>query len=149
MEIKHKQSVSSTNDWAREHAASGGVLPMAFVADTQTVGRGQRSNTWDSPVGWTYLSIAFPPQAEPATDLPLAVAKHVCEVLAHHIPTESFWVKPPNDVYRSGPDGTDEKVAGILVEQNPDALIIGIGVDYAPEGLAKALVNRLETAILT
>jgi len=145
MEIQHRKSVTSTNDWAREYAASGAPLPMAFVADTQTAGRGQRSNTWDSPIGWTYLSIALPPAGEPAIDLPLQVAQVVRDVLDTRCDAnDSFRVKPPNDVYRTASDGADEKIAGILVEQAKDALIIGIGIDYPPGEFVTEIIEAFE-----
>jgi len=146
MKIQHKASVTSTNDWAREHASSGGALPMAFCADEQTAGRGQRANTWDSPCGWTYLSVALPPVDGPALDLPLQVAHVVREVLETLRGGDgSFWVKPPNDVYRTAPEGTDAKIAGILVEQTADALVIGVGIDYPPKELVGSVVDAIES----
>jgi BirA family biotin operon repressor/biotin-[acetyl-CoA-carboxylase] ligase len=137
VKIKQRESVTSTNDWAREYAVEGGALPCAFLAQEQTAGRGRRENTWDSPVGWTYLSIAFPPVADPLTKLPLEVAEAVCNLLNEiYSESDEFSVKPPNDVlYRD-----EKKVAGILVEQFKDVVIVGIGVDYPPDELVDSLI---------
>ena len=144
MEIKHRKSITSTSDWARDYVSAGGALPMAFLADEQTQGRGTRSKTWDSPVGWTYLSIAFPPPPVEATALSLKVAHVVCTVLREKYTDgfdgsrSEFWVKPPNDVYRG-----EKKVVGVLLEQNKDALVIGIGIDYPPEYVVEAVVDAV------
>jgi len=139
MEIKQRTQVASTNDWARQYVARGGPLPMAFLAAEQTKGRGTRGNTWISPAGWTYLSIAFAPPPTQATELTLLFAEVVRDILAEKA-VGIFWVKPPNDVYRQ-----DEKVAGILLEQTKDALVVGIGIDYPPEGLASRVVKEIES----
>ncbi|MCL2491969.1 MAG: biotin--[acetyl-CoA-carboxylase] ligase [Coriobacteriia bacterium] len=138
MKIKHKKKVASTNDWARDYAAGGGALPKAFRADEQTAGRGTRGNSWVSPPGWTYLSIAFTPPAKEATELTLLVAETLRDILTKSA-VGIYWVKPPNDVYRR-----DEKVAGILMEQTKDALVIGIGIDHAPDELARQVVDAVE-----
>jgi BirA family biotin operon repressor/biotin-[acetyl-CoA-carboxylase] ligase len=156
VEILHRETTLSTNEWAREHAASGGALPIALLADEQSAGRGQHGNIWDSPRGWTYLSVVLAARQEPATDLPLQVANVVCGVLTDRFDAETFRVKPPNDIYRVGSrdddddaavGGADTKIAGILVEQTADCLVIGIGVDYPPEGLAESLVCALGNSV--
>ncbi|MCL2818123.1 MAG: biotin--[acetyl-CoA-carboxylase] ligase [Actinomycetia bacterium] len=138
MDIKRRKKVASTNDWARAYAAKGGILPKAFLADEQTKGRGTRGNSWTSPPGWTYLSIAFAPPTKEATDLPLLVA-HVVRNTLENTAIGDYWVKPPNDVYHG-----EDKVAGVLVEQTKDALVIGIGIDRAPDGLADEVVAAIE-----
>ena len=113
---------------------------MAFLVDQQTAGRGTRGKTWESPLGWTYLSIAFPPLQKDALSLPLQIAEVVCEVLSSANPETQFWVKPPNDIYRK-----NEKIAGILLEQSRDALVVGIGIDYPADDLASQVVTAIET----
>ena len=161
--------MSSTNDWAREYISAGGTLPRAFLADEQTAGRGQRTKIWNSPIGWTYLTIAVASPKGPAIKMPLKIAEVVCDVLVDRyghqregsggesnaqtadnksasLPglSEGFWVKPPNDVYRE-----KEKVAGILVEQTKDALIIGIGIDYPPSEVAEQLIRKVEGQLIS
>jgi BirA family biotin operon repressor/biotin-[acetyl-CoA-carboxylase] ligase len=163
MEIMHRKTVSSTNDWAKEHASTGGSLPMAFLADEQTSGRGTRGKIWESPAGWTFVSVAFPPPKKNAAELSLKTAEVVCDILrgrcreslgGHSRPTDSLkkecdysptdlWVKPPNDVYYG-----DKKVSGTLLEQTKDVLAIGIGIDYPPDDLAQIVADRMEVLYL-
>lgn len=48
--------IDSTNSAAKRYLESGGTESMAFVSKTQTHGRGQGENTWDStsPEGLYY-----------------------------------------------------------------------------------------------
>lgn len=114
---------------------------MAFLADCQTKGRGTRGRVWNSPAGWTYLSIALPPAPREATELSLLVAQTVRDIVWEQYPaTADLWIKPPNDVYRG-----QDKIVGILLEQMKDALIVGVGIDYPPDTLAFRVVEAIES----
>ncbi|HEX2917497.1 MAG TPA: biotin--[acetyl-CoA-carboxylase] ligase [Edaphobacter sp.] len=130
--VLHHASVGSTNDEARrlatENAASGTVVH----ADEQVAGRGRRARGWVSPPGNLYISILLR-TGLPVTRTPelsfltaVAVAEATEALLPRNIAIRLKW---PNDVLVG-----DAKIAGILIEQADDAVIIGVGLNilHAP-----------------
>src|SRR5271165_702081 len=117
---------------AREGAAHGTVVH----ADGQTAGRGRLSRRWLSPPGNLYLSIILRPDVPPARVAEigfvaaLAVADAVDALVPRHVRAALKW---PNDVLVN-----DGKIAGILMEQADDTVILGIGLDVlqAPSGVS-------------
>ncbi len=69
----HHVSISSTND-ALITAITDGTHPddiaHVYTADTQTKGRGQHGNTWQSPIGNVYLSLYVPMARLQSTGMP-------------------------------------------------------------------------------
>jgi BirA family biotin operon repressor/biotin-[acetyl-CoA-carboxylase] ligase len=126
-DVRHYPSITSTNDeaarLAREDAAHGTVVH----ADVQTSGRGRFSRRWSSPPGNLYLSIVLrfdlpPPRiVEIGFVAALAVADAVDAMLPR---TARSTLKWPNDVLVQ-----NGKIAGILLENADDALILGIGLN--------------------
>jgi len=121
--IWHAESLLSTNSTLRELAANGWAGHGAAVwADEQTQGRGRLGRTWHSPPGGgLYFSVLL---AGVETRLlyclaALAVRDAVSE--AWNLPCAVKW---PNDILVGS-----RKVAGILIEQQPEGAIVGIGVN--------------------
>jgi len=124
--LVHLDTLTSTNDRARELAVTGAPHGTVVAAERQTAGRGRQGRTWSAPQGRALtLSVLVrlePPELEA---LPLAVAVAVaeaCEALAGVECT----IKWPNDVWVDG-----RKVAGILIEARPTErwAVIGIGLN--------------------
>ena len=63
--IYHFDTLSSTNDYARELLKGDKPLPAVILADHQTAGRGRRGRSFFSPEGGFYYTYVFRP--EPAT----------------------------------------------------------------------------------
>jgi BirA family biotin operon repressor/biotin-[acetyl-CoA-carboxylase] ligase len=134
--VWHHDQIGSTNDEARRLASEGAPHGTVVHADEQTAGRGRLSHTWFSPPGNLYISILL------RTGLPaarnselsflaaLAVADTVQALMPRQIHAMLKW---PNDVLVNG-----AKIAGILLEQADDAIIIGIGLNVleAPSNAA-------------
>ena len=129
--VFHRQTTGSTNDDAREMAASR--LPLLedaaaiFVAEAQTHGRGRGSNSWESPRGSIALTVTAPGvEVARLGVLPLGVGAVVAETL-RRIGARAF-VKWPNDVLIE-----DRKVCGILCESSllggTARVFIGIGIN--------------------
>lgn len=135
-EVRHYESLGSTNDEARRLAAAGAADGTVVHADEQTAGRGRLARRWFSPPGNLYVSIVLRPQLPAARSVELgfvaalAVADAVDALLPSHTRVSLKW---PNDVLVR-----DGKIAGILLEQDGDAIILGIGVNvlHAPEGVS-------------
>jgi BirA family biotin operon repressor/biotin-[acetyl-CoA-carboxylase] ligase len=117
----HHRVTSSTNDRARELAASG-IPHLALVtAREQTAGRGRQGRAWTAPAGTSLLASLVLRDAPPL--LPLAAAVAVADLAGHEAT-----IKWPNDVLLDG-----RKLAGILVEGRPQEgwAVLGIGINVA------------------
>jgi BirA family biotin operon repressor/biotin-[acetyl-CoA-carboxylase] ligase len=125
--IQHHERIGSTNDEARRLAAAGAPHGTVVHADEQAAGRGRFGRTWFSPPGNLYLSVLLrldlPPERGP--ELSFVTAITVAETIDALLPKQSTsQLKWPNDVLVN-----DGKIAGILVESDGGAQIIGIGVN--------------------
>ncbi|MBV9747628.1 MAG: biotin--[acetyl-CoA-carboxylase] ligase [Acetobacteraceae bacterium] len=134
-EVRHYTSLDSTNDEAQRLAAAGAPHGTVVHADQQTRGRGRLSRRWVSPPGNLYLSIIVRPDLPlpRSAELGFLAALAVADAVDAMLPAqERAILKWPNDVLvRNG------KIAGILLEQADDALVLGIGVNVllAPGGV--------------
>lgn len=132
-EVRHYERLGSTNDEARRLAATGAAHGTVVHADEQDAGRGRLARRWFSPPGNLYVSIVLRPEVPPARTMELgfvtalAVADAIDALLPSHTRASLKW---PNDVLVR-----DGKIAGILQEQDGDAIILGIGVNvlHAPD----------------
>lgn len=135
-EVRHYETLGSTNDEARRLAAAGAAHGTVVHADEQTAGRGRLARRWFSPPGNLYVSIILRVEHAAARGVELgfvaalAVADAVDALLPAHTRAACKW---PNDVLVRG-----GKIAGILLENDGDAVVLGIGVNvlHAPEGVS-------------
>ncbi len=135
-DVRHYDSIGSTNDEAMRLAREGAAHGTVVHADEQTAGRGRLSRRWSSPPGNLYVSIVLrlevpPPRAvEIGFVAALAVADAVDALLPRQVHATLKW---PNDVLVRG-----DKIAGILLEQADDAVILGIGLNVLqpPSGVS-------------
>ena len=126
-------SLPSTNDVARELAASGASEGVGVLAFEQTAGRGRQGRSWSSPGGLgLYLSIVLRPRikARESPILTLASAVAVAETLTADFGVAAD-IKWPNDVMARG-----RKICGILVESATEGdqlqyAVLGIGVNVS------------------
>ncbi len=123
-------TVTSTNDIARQMAQRGAEEGLAIIARAQTAGRGSKGRRWASHEGeGIYLSVLLRPPITPseASLLPLAAAVGVAETLRDfHITADIKW---PNDILAGG-----RKICGILVETAIEGnelqyAILGVGIN--------------------
>ena len=127
---------TSTSDLVRAACALGAKSGTAYQARRQTQGRGRHGRYWQSPLGNLYMSFLLAPERDKAewASLSLVLSVALAEALEAHIepPIDEGRVqlKWPNDVLVD-----DKKIAGILLEVEGDAVIIGMGVNIkiAPE----------------
>ena len=127
-EIIHIAETDSTNRWLRERGSEG---DMVVVADYQTAGKGQGTNSWESERGKNLLfSVLYHPQRIPANrqfHISMAVSLAIADALGEHIGDVS--IKWPNDIY-----WRNAKICGILIEnrllgQTIRDSIIGVGIN--------------------
>src|ERR1041384_818147 len=143
-------SVSSTNDVARELAATGSPEGLCVIAREQTAGRGRQGHSWSSPSGeGVYLSIVVRPtiDAVDSAIITLAAAIGVAETLELDC-SVAVDIKWPNDVLASG-----KKICGILVESavQGDRLqyaVIGIGVNITQREFPQTIRDNATSLLL-
>jgi len=148
--ILRLESVTSTNDIARDLAVSGSPEGCCVVAKEQTAGRGRQGHSWSSPPGeGLYFSLVLRPTLKAADSavLTLAAAVAVAETLkgAFQLQPDIKW---PNDLLVSG-----RKVSGILVESaiEGDRLqyaVMGIGINVAQSSFPSDIVQSATSITL-
>ncbi len=119
-------TVGSTQDEARTLYQAGDRGPVWVRADLQTQGRGRRDRRWVSDHGNLYASLLMPNDSEPSTSalFGFAASLAITDTLATYKPVQPVTLKWPNDVLVGG-----AKISGLLIEREPEALLIGIGIN--------------------
>lgn len=122
----------STNRVAKELARQGADHGTVVSALRQTAGRGRLGRSFFSPEGGIYLSVILRPRLPLAdrTLLTPMAAVAVCRAV-EELCGVSPRIKWVNDLYLG-----NKKLCGILCEGTGDAVIVGIGLNYAmpPDG---------------
>lgn len=163
-EVEYHDSIASTNDRARELAATGHG-DVAVLADEQTGGRGRLDREWASPSGGVWLSVVCRPDLPPARAPVFTLAAAVAAAEAVADLGVDAGIKWPNDVLvpEEGASGVSErKLVGVLTEMEGEAdrvswIVVGLGVnanvdaDAVPETAAtlRELVGDVDRAELT
>lgn len=131
-------AVSSTNSYALE-ALRNSDLPEGtlIMAASQTGGRGQRGNSWESEPGKNLtISIILKPHflsLDRQFDLTRAVSLAVSDLVSGLLPATEVKIKWPNDILAGG-----KKISGILIEnvireKGIQASVAGIGLNVNQE----------------
>jgi BirA family biotin operon repressor/biotin-[acetyl-CoA-carboxylase] ligase len=124
------ESIASTNAEGLSLARAGDRGPLWVTAKSQSAGRGRRGRNWVSEPGNLYASLllADPAPAERLPELSLVAALALHDAVTARIPGLAGRVvlKWPNDLLIDR-----NKFAGILVEGEGPAVVIGIGVNCA------------------
>jgi BirA family biotin operon repressor/biotin-[acetyl-CoA-carboxylase] ligase len=139
IQYQHFESLPSTSDFLKENWQK--LEPLTLVsADTQTAGRGQGKDAWESQPGGMFASLLMkePKLQIPLKDVTLKVADTI-RLLAHHHFGIQLHIRYPNDLLYEG-----KKIAGILTESSTQAgqinyLIIGIGFNFNQKNFSKDL----------
>jgi BirA family biotin operon repressor/biotin-[acetyl-CoA-carboxylase] ligase len=127
---RHHRRCESTNDLARELAATGAPHGTVVTAEEQTAGRGRQGRTWTAPPAKALLySAVLRPLERRHLLLPLAAPLAVAEAAEAVVPV-SCAIKWPNDVWIEG-----RKCAGVLIEARPQDgwAVVGVGVNVSIE----------------
>lgn len=129
--VHHFDSITSTNDVARDLAERGAPEGTLVVAEEQKSGRGRRGRAWSSPPGvgiWASLILrpSLLPAQAPLITLTAAVAGAEAIRSVTGLPAGIKW---PNDLLIGG-----RKVAGILTEMRAELdqvtyVVLGIGIN--------------------
>jgi BirA family biotin operon repressor/biotin-[acetyl-CoA-carboxylase] ligase len=132
-------SVDSTQRYAAMLATDGAADGTAVVAETQTAGRGRRGRLWRDTPGASLLVSVILRTSLPLTRVPtlsLAAGVAVAEALITMAGVEAR-LKWPNDVLVNG-----RKIAGVLLERQSGAVILGIGINIAAAAVPAELTAQ-------
>jgi BirA family transcriptional regulator, biotin operon repressor / biotin---[acetyl-CoA-carboxylase] ligase len=137
--VEHVAETGSTNDDLAAAARRGAPSGTVLVTDHQTAGRGRLGRRWDAPPGASLLvSVLVRPSAEASRRLHGATQAVGLSALAACVDVAGFRpdLKWPNDLLV----GT-RKLAGVLSEALPGAVVIGMGLNVAwpPEPTDQAI----------
>lgn len=134
--LEKVKETTSTNDYlARLCKESKAKEFYTVMAESQTKGKGQRGNSWESEAGknLTFSIVLYPTALEARKQFCLSMlAALAChEALDNY--TDGFSIKWPNDIYWK-----DKKIGGILIENELEGKyivqsIIGIGMNINQE----------------
>lgn len=148
LKIKFIESAQSTNDAVREHNE-----PLTIIsAHSQTKGRGQRGNSWESEPykNLTYSFIITP------TFLPFSEQFYISKIVSnaliltlqkHGISSKVKW---PNDIYVE-----NKKICGILIENDVTSggkilrSVVGIGLNVNQTKFLSDAPNPTSMKIIT
>lgn len=144
------EEVDSTNSYVALHASELEDMTMV-IADSQTAGRGQRGNSWESERGKNLTMTLF---CRPAGIHPrdqFAISEAVAIAVADYLEDEGIKasVKWPNDIYAG-----DRKIAGILIEHSVTSTAIehtrvGLGLNVNQTEFLSDAPNPVSMAQLT
>ena len=144
MNLTELAELGSTNDWLSERPT---LADESWVrADVQTGGRGRRGRSWASLPGNLFASVLVRPQPGegPAQQLSFVAAVALARALDRRVAPERLSLKWPNDLLLDR-----VKVAGILLEGQGGATIIGFGVNLAaaPRSTERPAVSLADAGI--
>lgn len=135
MRTIHLETISSTNDYAKEHVNEFSKKEIVCIcAEYQEAGRGQFGRRWISPKGVNLLvTFCLFQEGEPLL-ITRKVATMLKEVL-NELGLEAS-IKWPNDLKVNG-----KKIAGILTETKEGWLIIGIAINV---NMTETMLNGID-----
>jgi BirA family biotin operon repressor/biotin-[acetyl-CoA-carboxylase] ligase len=148
--IRYYPSIDSTNDEAWRWVERGAPHAALVIADKQTAGRGRRKRRW---VTIPHSGLAFSLVLRNISSEPVSLnrltglgALATCQALANLYSLPAM-VKWPNDILLE-----QRKAGGVLVESrwNGDelsAVVIGIGINIAPESISPQHLPAAELTI--
>ncbi len=151
MRLLKFDELDSTNSYVERNAASlrhGDVV----TAHTQTAGRGQRGNCWESEPGANItFSMFLQPRIEASLQFSLSsmIALQICHTL-EEICGVHCKVKWPNDIYA----GSDRKICGILISHSLQGRAInhsvaGAGININQTRFLSDAPNPVSVRMLT
>lgn len=142
-QVNYFEKLGSTNSYLKKIAADEISHGQICLTDHQTNGRGQYERGWQSNnnQNLTFTLLFRPATAERFHILTLACARAVIKQIENQTDCSAF-IKWPNDILING-----KKITGILTEavfngNNPDRLLVGIGMNINQERFADNLRSK-------
>lgn len=147
------ESVSSTQDVAREKVQARFPAGTIVAAESMTAGRGRRGRVWHVPPGANVcLTAICPPLADPhaAWQIAFLAGLAVVEAVNFVVPKAGVKLRFPNDLWAGTPQvgltGGGKKVGGVLVEtvvvDKKVVPLVGIGINVQDALLPPDLAEK-------
>lgn len=140
------KELTSTNDYLSALCKESKAKEFyTVIAESQTNGKGQRGNSWESESGknLTFSIVLYPTalKAKHHFSLSMLTALSCIDALSNY--THGFSIKWPNDLYWQ-----DKKIGGILIENELEKKyitqsIIGIGLNVNQEEFHSSAPNPI------
>lgn len=140
------KELSSTNDYLSQLCKDGKAKEFHTVlADSQTSGKGQRGNHWESEPGknLTFSIVLYPTALEIKKHFCLSMLAAMSCIETLGIYKNGFSIKWPNDIYWH-----DKKIGGILIENELEGgyitqSILGIGLNINQDEFRSSAPNPI------
>ena len=138
------KELTSTNDYLAALCKESKAKEFyTVIAESQTKGKGQRGNSWESETGknLTFSIVLYPTALEAKNQFSLSMLTALACFDALNNYTQGFSIKWPNDIYWQ-----DKKIGGILIENELEGKyitqsIIGIGLNVNQEVFRSSAPN--------
>ena len=142
--IEKVNEVSSTNDYLIHLCKQNMAQEFhTVIAESQSSGKGQRGNSWESEDGKNLLfsMVLYPTALEANKQFYISMLTAISIVDALGKYTDGFSIKWPNDIYWK-----DKKLAGILIENDLQGKyisqsVIGVGINVNQENFLSDAPN--------
>lgn len=143
--VFYEETVTSTNDIAKQTALNGECNGALFICKNQVNGRGRRGRHWISQDGGLCMSIVIYPKAAVEFFPRYSVGAAVAVCLALRSFGAKAQIKWPNDIYIMG-----KKVCGMLCESSfvgdgNNFIVCGIGVNVC--GAVDSQIDSIATSL--
>lgn len=143
-------TIDSTNTRAKQLAEEGHKSGTLVISDQQTLGRGRRGRSWESPKGsGIFMTLMLKPDINPnnASMLTLVSALAIAKAISD-VTGANAQIKWPNDIVIGG-----KKVCGILTEMSAqfdyiNHIVIGIGINVHNEEFPEELKKMASSLYL-
>lgn len=138
-------TITSTNDKAKELARRGSVHGSLVVAKSQTAGKGRLGRSFDSRTDdGLYMSLMVRPSVNPEhlSGITLVVALAVSKAIDSFCGVKTS-IKWPNDIYVNG-----KKLVGILTEAGAGYVVLGIGINVNTKSFNKDISDNATSLFL-
>ena len=146
IQMEKVKELSSTNDYLSQLCKENQAKEFYTVlAESQTSGKGQRGNHWESEAGknLTFSMVLYPTALEVKQHFCLSMLAALSCIEALEVYTDGFAIKWPNDIYWH-----DKKMGGILIENELEGSyitqsILGIGLNINQEEFRSSAPNPI------
>ena len=144
--IEKVKELSSTNDYLSQLCKESKAKEFhTVITESQTAGKGQRGNHWESEPGknLTFSIVLYPTALEVKKHFCLSMLASLSCIEALGAYTDGFAIKWPNDIYWH-----DKKIGGILIENELEGgyitqSILGIGLNINQEEFRSSAPNPI------
>ena len=140
------KELSSTNDYLSQLCKESKAKEFhTVIAESQTAGKGQRGNHWESEPGknLTFSIVLYPTALEVKKHFCLSMLTALSCIEALGTYKDGFAIKWPNDIYWH-----DKKIGGILIENELEGAyitqsILGIGLNINQDEFRSSAPNPI------